>query len=156
MGCGRKRAGRKQTVEEKAGLDRQVALFALKHKFDEIPEKYGDLVEVMPHLEKVRDDILSHLPDFRSDGEAGAPQDPQAPRAPALPAIRYAVNVLVDNAALTGAPVVIERNPTYTNLFGRIENEAQLGTLTTNFSLITRVRCTWQTAAFWCFPSKNC
>ena len=127
-----------KAAEERAELDRQVALFALKHPFDDITEKYGDLPEVMSHLEQVRDDIVSHLPDFRSDGGAGTPPDPQAPRAPALPVNRYAVNVLVDNAALTGAPVVIELNPTYTNLFGRIESEAQLGTLTTNFSLITR------------------
>ncbi|HDN79541.1 MAG TPA: Lon protease family protein, partial [Chloroflexi bacterium] len=49
---------------------------------------------------------------------------------------KYDVNVLVDNSHLTGAPVVIELNPTYVNLMGRIEKEAMFGTLITDFTLI--------------------
>jgi lon-related putative ATP-dependent protease len=48
------------------------------------------------------------------------------------------VNVLVDNTRLTGAPVVLETNPTYSNLCGRIEQEARFGTLTTDFTLIRK------------------
>lgn len=35
--------------------------------------------------------------------------------------LAYRVNLLVDNAELTRAPVIIETNPTYSNLFGSIE-----------------------------------
>ena len=35
-----------------------------------------------------------------------------------------------------GAPVVIETNPTYYNLFGRVERRAQFGTLSADFTLI--------------------
>ncbi|MGQ9471495.1 MAG: Lon protease family protein [Candidatus Aminicenantales bacterium] len=35
--------------------------------------------------------------------------------------LAYRVNLLVDNAELTSAPVIIETNPTYSNLFGSIE-----------------------------------
>src|SRR5208337_5475953 len=48
----------------------------------------------------------------------------------------YDVNVIVDNSELKTAPVVIEQNPTYNNLLGRIEKEGQLGNLTTDFTLI--------------------
>ena len=44
--------------------------------------------------------------------------------------------MVVDNAALGGAPVVMELNPTYQSLFGRIEKEAQFGVLTTDFTMI--------------------
>ncbi len=43
---------------------------------------------------------------------------------------------MVDNSGLDGAPVVMELNPTYSNLFGRIEHEAQFGTLITDFTLV--------------------
>ena len=46
--------------------------------------------------------------------------------------------MVVDNSRLEGAPVVIELNPTYHDLFGRIEKEAQFGALSTDFTLIRR------------------
>ncbi|MCZ2157225.1 MAG: AAA family ATPase, partial [Bryobacterales bacterium] len=49
---------------------------------------------------------------------------------------KYQVNVIVDNAGLQGAPVIVEMNPTYSNLFGRIEQEARFGALTTDFTLV--------------------
>jgi len=53
-----------------------------------------------------------------------------------LPFKKYKVNVLIDNSKLEGAPVVIEHNPTHKNLFGSIEKEAQLGVLSTDFTMI--------------------
>ena len=49
---------------------------------------------------------------------------------------KYEVNVIVDNSNVKGAPVVIESNPTYHNLFGRTEKEVQLGALITDFTMI--------------------
>ena len=49
---------------------------------------------------------------------------------------RYAVNVLVDHSDAEGAPIVVEPNPTYQQLLGRIEHVSQMGTLVTNFELI--------------------
>ena len=46
------------------------------------------------------------------------------------------MNVVVDNTDVHGAPVVIETNPTYYNLFGRVERRAQFGTLLTDFTMI--------------------
>ena len=44
--------------------------------------------------------------------------------------------MIVDNSALKGAPLVMEQNPTFDNLLGKIEKEGQLGNLTTDFTLI--------------------
>ena len=43
------------------------------------------------------------------------------------------MNIVVDNEATTGAPIVVERNPTYYNLIGRIEYRASFGTMVTDF-----------------------
>lgn len=44
--------------------------------------------------------------------------------------------MVVDHSDESGAPVVVETNPTFYNLIGRIEQEAQFGTLVTDYSLI--------------------
>jgi lon-related putative ATP-dependent protease len=49
---------------------------------------------------------------------------------------RYTVNVLVNNKDTKGAPCVFESNPTYFNLFGRLEHKFQYGVATTDFSMI--------------------
>ena len=49
---------------------------------------------------------------------------------------KYEVNVIIDNSNIKGAPVIIELNPAYHNLFGRTEKEAQFGALTTDFTMI--------------------
>ena len=49
---------------------------------------------------------------------------------------QYAVNILVDNKELQGAPVIYEDSPSFANLIGRVEHLSQMGTLVTDFNLI--------------------
>jgi lon-related putative ATP-dependent protease len=117
-------------------LDRQVGLFSIGPLIEELMETYGDLPAVVAHLKEVQRDILENLSDFRAD--------PEAQQAMLLPQRggreesfrKYEVNVLVDNGSLSGKPVVIEMNPTYNRLFGRIDKEPQFGTLVTDFTMI--------------------
>lgn len=48
----------------------------------------------------------------------------------------FRVNVAVDNHAASGAPVIIEDNPVFRNLFGSIEYAAEGGALVTDFAQI--------------------
>lgn len=48
----------------------------------------------------------------------------------------YQINVVVDHQQEHGAPVVVETNPTYYNLVGRIEHEAEFGALITDSNMI--------------------
>ena len=117
-------------------LDRQVALFAIGQPIEDLRELYRDLPEVISYLEEVQNDFLENLGQFRSEPEPqpSLPVPVQTPKE--TPFKKYEVNVLVDNGSLTGKPVVIERNPTYTQLFGRMEKEALFGTLVTDFTMI--------------------
>ena len=49
---------------------------------------------------------------------------------------RYDINIFVDNKSTKGAPVIFETNPTYYNLFGKIEGKAEFGAITTDFMMI--------------------
>lgn len=97
-------------------------------------EKYKDFLEVVKYIENVKNDLLENLAQFLKEPEAPTPF--QFLWMKELPFRRYEVNVIVDNSELKGAPVVVELNPTYQNLFGRMEKEAQFGVLTTDFTMI--------------------
>ena len=49
---------------------------------------------------------------------------------------RYQVNVVVDNGAQKGAPIIYEDNPTHQSLVGRVEHLVRFGALVTDFSLL--------------------
>ncbi len=69
----------------------------------------GD-ARVEAYLEAVKGDLLEHLELFAQT--ASENEDPL---------LRYRVNVVVDNGATQGRPVIIETEPTLTNLFGTVE-----------------------------------
>jgi lon-related putative ATP-dependent protease len=117
-------------------LDQDVAMFVVGPMIDDVQEKYPECKEVLAYLDEVQRDILEHLDQFRSELEQQEGQPFRVPGAEQLPFRKYEVNVLVDNSTLKGAPVITELNPTYNNLFGRIEKEPQFGTLLTDFTMI--------------------
>ncbi len=123
-------------------LDQRVVAYAINPHVQELVEKYSaapyqtEPNEVVQFLERVRADIIENRARFKSEPGEGTELPAQEPRELFLR--RYRVNVLVDNAKLSGAPVVLETNPTYSNLCGRVEQEARFGALTTDFTLIRK------------------
>jgi lon-related putative ATP-dependent protease len=123
--------------EELHKLNRDVALYAIGHLVDDIVEKYKDSSEVTVYLKEMQNDILDNLATFVKGDEARQSQLPfQLPWMREAPFRKYEVNVIVDNSDMKGAPVIMEANPTYQNLIGRTEKEAQFGALITDFTMI--------------------
>jgi lon-related putative ATP-dependent protease len=117
-------------------LNRDVALFAIGHMVAGLKEEYKDFPDVIPYIDNVQSDILNNLSHFLKETEE-SPQTPFPTRwIKETPFKKYEVNLIVDNSDVKGAPVVTEFNPTYQNLFGRVEKEAQFGTLVTDFTMI--------------------
>lgn len=127
----------KSTKERLGQLDRDLGLSAVGHHIEPLKQKYAGNQKVVEYLDAVQEDMLLNLEDFK-------PQSPQQSPIPGLKLARpepsfdrYEVNILVDNKGAEGAPVIFESNPTYTNLFGRIDHVMQVsGIATTNFTLI--------------------
>jgi predicted ATP-dependent protease len=116
-------------------LNKEVALYAIGHQVQSLMDKYQDIGDVTDYLRDVENDILDNLQQFSRRGQE--PQLPfPMPWAKEEPFRKYGVNVVIDNSETTGAPVVMETNPTYHNLLGRTEKEAQFGALTTDFTMI--------------------
>jgi len=120
-----------QQAEKK--LDQDVALFVVGHLIEELMEKYQGQPEVTAYLKEVQEDILKNIDELKR--RPGQPSPFPFPT-PEPSFVQYQVNVFVDNSQCRGAPVVVEGNPTYPNLFGSIERKAQFGTLLTDFTLI--------------------
>ncbi|RJQ19008.1 MAG: ATP-binding protein [Nitrospiraceae bacterium] len=117
-------------------LERKATLSSVGHRIDELKKKYKDSDNILNYLEEVKEDILEHLDDFKPQEEQG-PSLPFIKPQKAEPSfIRFDVNVFVNNRDSKGAPVVIESNPTYYNIFGRVEHKLQYGMAMTDFTMI--------------------
>jgi len=122
--------------EQIADMEKAVLLFAIGHLFEELQPKYRELERVIEYFEACKKDLIGRIEELRAHKEPqitipGLTPPPQEPTFD-----RYLVNLLVDNSLCQGAPVVYEANPTYFNLFGRIEHIIQMGNATTNFHMI--------------------
>jgi lon-related putative ATP-dependent protease len=118
-------------------LNKEVALYAIGNQVISLSEKYRDAPEVTVYLKAVENDILDNLQRFIRRGGESQEQFPfEMPWMKEDPYKKYEVNVVIDNSETKGAPVVMVTNPTYLNLLGRTEKEAQFGALTTDFSMI--------------------
>lgn len=118
--------------------ENQIALFAVGMHIDNLKERYGDYPEIVRYLQNVQDDILDHLDSFREEEASEEIQTalPALFKRSANPADRYKVNLLVDNSRLEGAPVIVDYNPTYYNLMGRVDYENEFGVVTSDYSMI--------------------
>ena len=130
----RARAFQRDARDRLRALDRDVGTFAVGHLVDELKDRYSGAPKLARWLSAVIEDVTENLEQFHALGQAPAAQLP-APLAAAMGGgggpeqvlSRYAVNVFVTHEVADGAPVVVEMNPTYPNLFGRIEHQGVLG-----------------------------
>lgn len=124
---------RKETKRNLQALNRDMAELAVNHSIDELQLKYAKYPPVLDYLDAVKADIIEHVRDFMPHGEKMLPfMDVQEPH----PFKRYQVNLMVDFSGIHCAPVVCEDLPNYANLVGRVDHQAQMGSLITDFTMI--------------------
>lgn len=127
----------KKLKEKFKELEHKTGHFAVDYLIDDLKEKYEDYPMVVQYLEALQEDVLENLSDFKDDEDEKQLPFPWLKRSgQETAAKKYFVNLIIDNKETKGAPVVVETNPTYYNLIGRIEYENHLGTLNTDFTMI--------------------
>ncbi len=127
----RMRGLQREARDRLRALEREVALFAVGHLVDELKEGYAQSGKLVQWLAAVAEDVTENRGQFQASGqergaESSSPLLQAIAGAPEQALSRYEVNVFVAHEA-DGAPVVVETNPTYSNLFGRIEHYGVLG-----------------------------
>ncbi len=107
-----------QEFQEKlAMLEKESAEVVVKGIFEGLKEKYNSN-SVLHHLNNVEENILNNIQIFKgikTEGEI-------TQEGLLIDYFRdYEVNIILDNSETDKCPVIIETNPTYTNLLGTIE-----------------------------------
>ncbi len=127
--------------ERRQALERvrdELVGFVVDQLMVDVRTKFADSPKILSYLAAVRKDVIQNADEFLPD---------QQEQQPALPFLqrrgddqgwfsRYAVNVLAEPGTDGCAPVIIEDNPTYQNLIGRIEFRAEFGAMATDFTQI--------------------
>jgi lon-related putative ATP-dependent protease len=122
--------------EKHSKLDAEIAMYVVGHLMETLEEQFKDEEEVLEYFQEVQADILENIDDFKKKPEPQAPAAPMPMPPKEVTFRKYDVNVLIDNSETEGAPVIIESNPSYPNLFGSIERQAYFGALFTDFTMI--------------------
>ncbi len=126
--------------EQLAQLDKSVTSMAVAGPFQQIEAACKDLPDVLDYVERVKGYTLENLHLFAKATGSQEGQGPQPLQLPLSmvedPMRAYRVNVFVDNSRTSGAPIVVEYNPSFANLFGRIERRAVMGAMVTDHTLL--------------------
>ncbi len=126
---------RSESRLELKALRQETAAMTIQHLIDPITARYESTVDAARHLETLRQALIEHAGEFLKGAEAQSVRAEEGPRM-ASHWQRYRIHLLVDNSHQQGAPCVFEDFPHHANLVGRIEHQAHMGTLLTDFTLI--------------------
>ena len=129
----------KDTKKDIENIEYNLSLFTVGHYINSIQSKYKDNEKVTEYLKELKEDIIENIDDFLDEEieEEGMPILPLLNKKNDEEFfVKYKVNLIVDNSQLKGAPVIVNYNPSYTNLVGEVEFENELGNFTTDYMKI--------------------
>ncbi|MGD9283896.1 MAG: ATP-binding protein [Desulfobacterales bacterium] len=112
------------------------ALSVVKKRLDPMRKEFKACEDIVAHLNTVQEHIVENFNLFIPPNKGESPAPEQVPRNANASFQQYEVNVLVDQESTKGAPVIFETNPTFYNVFGRIEKRAIMGTINTDFTMV--------------------
>lgn len=125
---------KRQSSERLRKLRKETAEEAIRPLLKELEHKYSSelgilkfLRQLKPHLVQIAVDVLT--PDSKDDKH-----DDYDKRG--ILEEQFMPNIVTSHEMDSGAPVVYEPNPTYQNIFGRIEYSSMHGSLYTNYRMI--------------------
>lgn len=121
---------RRQTIQKLEETDKRVADVTVSKLFDVLTQEYKDQSGILDYLRELKQYTVDNLDIFKEEegqgaGMFGVPASQlRGGRDPFIP---FQVNIFIDNSEIRGAPVIIESNPNYVNLFGKIERRFLFG-----------------------------
>lgn len=114
-----------------------IALLTVNSHINYIKNKYKRNKKVNKFLTDIKQDILKNISIFTADDSNSQSQQQVGPRQePPKPWLNYRVNLFVDNSNLEGAPVIMDSNYSYHNIFGKLEYENYYGSLKTDYTML--------------------
>lgn len=116
-----------------------IALLTVNVHINYLKSKYKRYKKINQFLTNIKQDILKNISAFLDTDEnknqqAQAPQNPMNKKQD--PCLNYRVNLFVDNSNREGAPVIMDSNYSFNNIFGTIEYENYYGSLKTDHTML--------------------
>ena len=132
-----------KTIEKEADLkieewQSNIALLTVNARINLIKSAYKKNKKINKFLDDIKQNILKNISAFI---EQKQPVNSQMAPAQVLqqnskPWENYRVNLFVDNSGLEGAPVIMDSNYSYHNIFGKLEYENYYGSLKTDYTML--------------------
>ncbi len=126
-------------------INRGAAETAVQRYFQDVWETRAENEEICLYLKEMQADVLDQIQDFTTPADSEEQIDLR----------RYEVNLLVDHSQSGGAPVILEPNPTYHRLLGRLEYEMDQGYLYTHFTNIKGGALHWANGGYLIFSAHT-
>ena len=113
-----------------------VALLTINAHINYIRSKFKRNKKISTFLENIKKDILKNIDYFLAEPQNETQQMPGPRPEPPKPWENYRVNLFIDNSTQEGAPVIMDSNYSYHNIFGKLEYENYYGSLKTDYTML--------------------
>ena len=113
-----------------------VALLTVNAHINYIKSNFKRNKKINKFLDDVKKDILKNVNMFLVNDDSNKQTQPQARPEATKPWLNYRVNLFIDNSNREGAPVIMDSNYSYPNLFGKLEYENYYGSLKTDYTML--------------------
>ncbi len=115
-----------------------IALLTVNIHINNVKSNYKKNKKINMFLDNIKKDILKNINFFMNEEENNEQKQNlmQMKMQNSEPWLNYRVNLFVDNSKLEGAPVIMDSNYSFQNIFGKLEYENQFGTLKTDFTML--------------------
>ena len=125
----------KECMEKVSSWQANMITYVVSKSINELKIKYKGNLKIQNFFYSVQEDVVKNAERFKDDVPNTQNLPPQV-RMLSKPWEKYRVNLLVNNENLTHAPVVVCSNPTYYDLFGKLEYENYMGAMKTDHTML--------------------
>lgn len=131
-----------KTIEKEADLkieewQSNIALLTVNARINLIKSSYKRNKKINKFLDDIKQNILKNIAAFIEQKQPlNGQQMSQQPLQQNKPWENYRVNLFIDNSELEGAPVIMDSNYSYHNIFGKLEYENYYGSLKTDHTML--------------------
>lgn len=126
----------KETQKKLSEWQSNVALLTINAHINYIRSKFKRNKKISTFLENIKKDILKNIDYFLVEPQNENQQVPGPRPEPPKPWENYRVNLFIDNSNQEGAPVIMDSNYSYHNIFGKLEYENYYGSLKTDYTML--------------------
>lgn len=114
-----------------------VSLLTVNVHINYVKSKFKRNKKINQFLDNIKKDILKNIQYFvNSENEQDKKNQNSPNNISNKPWLNYRVNLFVDNSKLEGAPVIMDSNYSFQNIFGKLEYENYMGAFKTDFTML--------------------